>query len=272
MGDTAVRSMAVSRERKFVIPVVLGLAMLSVVVADVLASDTTGVQFQTGSQPSWSNVSLWVYLGAGALVVAPSLLLALFLLRRRRYPAIMTAQPSTDRSVHLSSPRRDAASLARVVACGSAHLGSARGPGSFPSAIPVAATGVDSAVAFGGWSNSGGIPKREIDSLLIEFDKISWDIERRGLRNAGQDRAPVTPPRPGRLTENGNPQTELSGLPGDEQRPNGPVRTPESSHLEALWVAHATAAFHIRSGGASEVGRRHDGPPRVTPWKKPPTF
>jgi hypothetical protein len=273
MGATAFHSGAANLLRKYIVPIVLGAAMLAVVVAAVLTSNANGGQAQTSSQPSSSISFSWTNAGIAALVVVPSGLLVLFLLGHRRSPATSapTVQPSKVGSTPPYSPPAGAAPLTPVQAAASGHPETAQGVRRAPSAVPVGAARAPRSVAIGGETAAGGKPGSHVAWLVAEIDEIYRENEKRDPRMQLWERAPELPPSRGQSVEPGAPQTTLRGLPGDE-RPDGSARTPDSSHLEAMWIAHATATFHIGSRSRTVVDGRQVGPNTFRPWRKPPSI
>jgi hypothetical protein len=103
MVALAYQSRSASLKRKHIIPFALGLAMLAVIVASILAPNAGGVPPGTSGPPSTSVSFSWAKAGLAALVVFPGGLLAIFLVGRRR-PST-TSPPSTRPSQGHCTPR-----------------------------------------------------------------------------------------------------------------------------------------------------------------------
>jgi hypothetical protein len=273
MGVTASRSTAANLQRKYVVPIVLGVAMLTVVIAAVLTTNSGSVQAQTSSQSSSSPSFSWTNAGLAALVVVPAGLLAMFLLGRPRPSATPgpTIQLAPEGSNPPSGPLGAAVSQASALAATSTYRDAAQDVGRVTPAVPIATTRTAEAAAPRGGAVAGGNPRSRIGWLVSEIDGIYRESAQRDPRLKLWERAPEPLASPGESSQLGGlPTTPI--LPPPDERTNGSVRSPESSKQDALWIAHATADFHIGSPSATKVGKPQDGPTAVIQWRKPPSI
>jgi hypothetical protein len=176
-GASAVLPMARDLPRKRIVPIILGSAMLAIVVAAGLSPNSGLVQAQTSpgyyGQPSSSTTAPWIYLVIAALVILVALLLALILLRRRRPPA-MSAPAAQPRGVGSTPPSAP--------------------PGAAAPLAPVAGAAATEVVAIGGAGAAGVEPEPDLNSLMIELDKITKEILKRVPKKdeEGNDAGPGT--------------------------------------------------------------------------------
>jgi hypothetical protein len=271
MGVTASRSTAENLQRKHIVPIILGVAMLAVVVAAVLTTNTGGVQAQTSSQSSSSTSFSWTNAGLAALVVVPAGLLAMFLLGRPRPSE--ASSPSMRLSPEGLSPRSGPleAVASQASAAATAYPETVKNVGRVPPAVPNATTRTADAAAIRRGAVAGEYPRSRIGWLVSEIDGIYRESAQRDPRLRLWERAPEPLASPGGSTKPGGPQTTPGG-PQPDERTDGSVRSPESSKQDALWIAHATADFHIGSRSATKVGKPQDGPTAVIQWRKPPSI
>lgn len=166
------------RRASRIVPLALGLAMLSVVIAAGLAPNTGVVQAQTNSpynQSSSSGLSPYEYLAIAAVIIIAGLLLALFLLSRRRRPPPTNGPPVIHPWQEGGTPPPGG--------------GSPPPPGTAPAYLetpedmahappPVAVT-AGAAAAAGATVPAAAEGEPDIDSLMAELDKISGEILKR---------------------------------------------------------------------------------------------
>jgi hypothetical protein len=190
-------------QRKHIVPIVLGVAMLAVVVAAVLTTSIGGGQAQTGSQASSSNSFSWTNAGLAALVVVPGGLLALFLWGRPRPSATRrpTMQLAQEGSNPPSDPLEAVASQAPAAAAVAAYRETARDVGYVPPGVPVATMGAAGAVPIEGVAAAAAKPGSHIGWLMAEIDEVYREKAKRDHRirlwERAHDPSPVPWPKTG---------------------------------------------------------------------------
>jgi hypothetical protein len=190
----------VNLRTKGIAPVVLGVAMLAIVIAAAFTPNFGTVSAQSSTpynQPasSPSGLSTYAWLGIAAVIIIAALLLALFLMSRRR------GRPTPPAGARGAEPWEGGAPSTGP---GSSPAGGPPGPspayletpedvGSAPP--PVSAPAAGAAAGAG-----AGAPKEEeadIDSLMAELDKISGEILKRAPKKGSEpptDEADGAPP------------------------------------------------------------------------------
>jgi len=273
MGVTRFQSPATGLQRRHIVAIVLGVAMLAVVVAAVLTSSPGGLQAQTTSQSSSSGSFSWTNAGLAALVVVPAGLLAMFLLGRPRPSSTRgpTIQLAEEGSHAPSGPLGAAGSQAQAVAATPTDRDAAQDVGRVPPAVLVATTRSAQAASGRGVAAASENPRSRIGWLVSEIDEIYRESAQRDPRLRLWERAPEPLASPGESSKPGGLPT-APGLPPSDERTNGSIRSPESSKQEALWIAHATADFHIGSRSPTKVAKPQAGPDAVIQWRKPPSI